>query len=296
MIIFDFFKGILIGIANVVPGLSGATIAVVLNIYERLINFFSNLFTKPWKAIKDTWAIILGIAVGIVLSLFGISYLVQKFPVATLTFIVGLILGGIPKIFKEIEHKKPKAIDIILFILMIAIIIILPFLQSENVTNIDVDFKIVILLVLLGAVSSGAMIIPGVSGSMVLLALGYYLFIVTTFEDAIKVFFTFNFTVFFKQLLVIIPFGIGVLIGLVLISKLIKYLLSKYYQTVIYAILGLLIASPAAVIYSMLDDPQIGGIIKQSMYTAWIVGGVMIFLGAFVSVYLSKLDEKIQKR
>ena len=259
MIILDFLKGILIGIANVIPGLSGATIAVVLNVYERIINFFSDFFTKPFKVLKDAWAILGGIVVGIVISLFGLNFLVQKFPVPTLMFIVGLIIGAIPQVYQAVDGKKVKPIDIVSFVLMILVIVVLPFIQGNTANVEQVDFKLVMILIALGAIAAGTMIIPGVSGSMVLLALGYYLFVLGTVETTIISLLKFKWDIFFDQLLIVIPLGIGVLLGLVLISKLIRYLIGKYPQTVTYAILGLLVASPFAVIYSMVNDPEIGG-------------------------------------
>lgn len=296
MIILDFLKGILIGIANVIPGLSGATIAVVLNVYERIINFFSDFFTKPFKVLKDAWAILGGIVVGIVISLFGLNFLVQKFPVPTLMFIVGLIIGAIPQVYQAVDGKKVKPIDIVSFVLMILVIVVLPFIQGNTANVEQVDFKLVMILIALGAIAAGTMIIPGVSGSMVLLALGYYLFVLGTVETTIISLLKFKWDIFFDQLLIVIPLGIGVLLGLVLISKLIRYLIGKYPQTVTYAILGLLVASPFAVIYSMVNDPEIGVVIDNSLLSSWIFGGLMLFLGAYLAVYLAKLDSKTNKK
>ena len=75
--ILDFLKGICIGIANIIPGFSGGTMAVILNIYERFINGISNLFSHPLKTLKDIWAILLGIVVGVVISIGAITKLLS---------------------------------------------------------------------------------------------------------------------------------------------------------------------------------------------------------------------------
>jgi len=103
-IILDFFKGIAIGIANIIPGFSGGTMAVILRVYERIIGTFSEIAKHPIKVIKDIWAIILGLAVGIVLAILTIVKLLELCPLPTLLFFVGLLLGAMPDLYNE--YKK----------------------------------------------------------------------------------------------------------------------------------------------------------------------------------------------
>lgn len=296
MIALDLFKGILIGISNVMPGLSGATIAVVLNVYDRMLDFFSRIFTHPIKVLKETWALILGMLIGIAIALFGIIYLVEKFPVPTLMFLVGLIIGGIPKIHDQTKDTKPKILDIFIFIIMMLLIIIIPFFKTENVVTINNNLGVFFLLFFLGAVAASAMIIPGVSGSMVLLALGYYVYIMDKANNLVSAIIHFNYADFKTNFIIMFPFIIGIILGLVLASKLIKYLLNKYKITVYYAILGLLVASPFSVIYSMYTDEVIGPKIHESLVLSWILGALTLTLGAYFANYMSKLDEEVIKK
>ena len=121
--ILDFLKGICIGIANIIPGFSGGTMAVILNIYERFINGLSNLFSHPLKTLKDIWAILIGIVVGVVISIVAITKLLSLFPIPTVLFFVGLIIGSIPNLSFEYKHHGGiKIVDLIPFIVSFAII------------------------------------------------------------------------------------------------------------------------------------------------------------------------------
>ena len=120
--LFDILKGFVIGIANVIPGFSGGTMAVILKIYDRLIEGLSDVLKHPLKVIKDLWAIVLGLALGIVFAIFAVVTLLNKFPLPTTLFFVGLIIGSIPSIFKETTKDNPSKINYIWLAIAFAII------------------------------------------------------------------------------------------------------------------------------------------------------------------------------
>lgn len=289
-IIIDFLKGICIGVANVIPGFSGGTMAVILNIYERVINGFSNFFKAPIKTLKDLWVIIIGLIVGIIIAILTITKLLSTFPIPTALFFVGLIIGSIPNLFQSYaSYKKVQVIDIISFIIAMAIIVILPLLNSNNLEVSNVNVGIIILMFVLGAICAAAMILPGVSGSLVLMAFGYYLFLMDNIGILIESILRFNFDNFGNPFLIVLSFGIGAIIGIVFISKVLKYLFDKHPRTIYAIILGLLVASLFAIIYAVVK--QYNDIIVHTSPLSYVIGVICLAVGAFI-VLLPSIIEK----
>jgi len=290
--IIDFLKGIPIGISNVVPGFSGGTMAVILNIYERFINAFSDFFHQPLKVTKDVWALVLGIIFGILFAIKIITLLLENFPIPTTMYFVGLIIGSIPNILEKTNQKKKskiKGLDVIIFFACVAAVITLSFLGEKNTNDFDFNFGTVIILFFIAIISSATMVIPGVSGSLILLIIGYYDIVVDLVSSFTNALISLDFILVFSTALPVIPFFIGLVIGIVLISKLIKLLLRKYPQTVYYAILGLLFASPFAIIKDMSTVYSLQ--IAATSWLIWGIGLLTMVIGAFSVNYLSKFDK-----
>ena len=291
--IVDFLKGIPIGMANVVPGFSGGTMAVILNIYERFINAFSDILHHPIRVIKDVWALFLGTFFGIIAAITVIAFLLKTFPIPTSMFFAGLIVGSIPKMFDYTKKQKIKVRDAIVFFICVIVVITLPIVGEGPATDYTFNSKIMIIIFFLALIASSTMVIPGVSGSLILLTLGYYdliwVDVIGSFLDSIRLM---KIDSIFQTIVPIIPFALGAIFGLVFISKLIRMLMRKYPQTVYHAILGLLVASPFAIIYGMYQEyPEQ---IKASNWVSFVVGIFTLILGAILTTYLSKY-ERIDK-
>ena len=99
--LIELFKGMGIGIANIIPGFSGGTMAVVFNLYEKLIYAFSHFFESPVQILKELWAVLIGVILSIFIAVFGITTLLDAYPVPTLLLFVGMVLGSIPKVQKR---------------------------------------------------------------------------------------------------------------------------------------------------------------------------------------------------
>lgn len=247
-----FIIGIIIGIANVIPGVSGGTLVVVFNIYDK----FVNAITLNIKKIINNWKFILplflGMAIGIIFFSKGITLLYKNYPIQANYFFSGLIAGSIPLLFnysikkydsKQINSKLKYAL-IGVFIL-IGVLIILGFETLQKTTSDSVnstilpDFSLSLSIKLLigGILAAFAMIIPGISGSLLLLTMGVY----TTIISAISAFFSKE--TILNSLFIIIPTGIGILIGLFLGAKLISILIKKIPNYSYSVILGLIIGS-----------------------------------------------------
>ncbi len=283
-IIIEIIKGMIIGVANVVPGLSGGTIAVSMGIYEKLIHTINNIFKTPLKCIKEIWTYIVGIGLGIIVAVFGITYLFEVSPIPTAMLFVGLVLGAIPTIGGKVDEKNISKRDIITFVIFLAIIISVPFLKSSVATINESSASIYFIIFALGIIAAATMVIPGVSGSMILMAFGYYEYIMSTISNFIKSVVELDFALAFDELLILAPFGIGVLIGIIVIAKLIEWLLKHHEKTVYWGILGLLVASPFPIIIN-LDMSGINIIVT-------IISVLACVVGAYSTMMLTRMGNK----
>lgn len=278
----EILKGMLIGTANVIPGVSGGTIAVVTGIYDKLIDAITNVIRHPIKTIKEIWMYIVGLVLGIIFAVLVVTFLLKNFEIQTTALFVGLIIGALPLVIKNIENKKVKGIDITIFVIMIIIVLLLPFLSmlGESVTEVSVN---PLIMFTIGGVSAATMIIPGVSGSMFLMTIGYYQKIMELVSETIKALISLDFSLFFNNALILLPFAIGVIIGILLVAKLIKWLFSKFSKTMNWAILGLVVSSPFAIVMNV-------NLSAADLITI-LVSIVTFVIGYFGASALSKLGK-----
>lgn len=288
--LIDFLKGIVIGIANIIPGVSGGTMAVSLDIYDRMISSISHLF-KNWKASLKTLApILVGAVVGVVAFTYTIEFLLSSYTLPTALAFIGLILGGIPGLWESFQRglaKQKQAISIShisAFILMfVLVVVILPLLQGAGttLTAIQLDPLSLIKLFIIGIIASATMIIPGVSGSLILMVLGYYYLIINTITLFITALRTGNMASLLPNFILLFVFGLGVLIGIFLISKVIEFLFEHYSSVTYSGILGLVIASPFAILLNTnaLNDLQTA----QALPFALV--GVVLLVICYYGIY-----------
>lgn len=254
----DILKGILIGIANVIPGVSGGTMAVSLGIYDKLISSVSNLLTDWKTSLKNLLPLILGCAVGIVGFTYAIEYLLSSHTFVTCMAFVGLILGGLPVLSSSLKKELCKSSSsigisgILAFLILFSVAVFLPMMNADEevLRTFSVTPATLISLFAVGIIASATMVVPGVSGSLVMMILGYYYGIIETiksFLDALK---ALDMTGLAHGFALLFPFGIGVLLGIFLIAKLITFLFNRYGIQTYCAILGLIIASPFAIFYN----------------------------------------------
>lgn len=288
--IVDFFKGICIGIANVIPGFSGGTMAVILNIYEKVIYAFSNIFSHPIKVFKKLWTLFIGVIVGIVVSVLAIAKLLERFPLPTILFFIGLIIGSIPNVYASARKKaKVTSKDIVAFVVAIAMMAALPLINSHSFSG-NVNIIILVMLFLMGIISAAAMVIPGISGSLVLMAFGYYLYIVTNIKALLAGFLALDFANLSSSFVTVLVFVIGCVLGAVYVAKLIHLLLKKHHQTVYFAILGLLIASPFVIVWMNYESLR-----NNTKIEPIIIGVICLILGIISVVFSKRLTKKIDE-
>ncbi len=288
--VMDIIKGVLIGIANIIPGVSGGTMAVSLGIYDKLIASISNLL-KDWKnSLKVLFPIAIGLCIGIIGFTYAIEYLLSHHTFVTCMAFVGLILGGLPVLIdslkKELHRSSFGISGVLAFLILFSIAVFLPMLNSkeEILQTFSITPATLIVLFLVGIIASATMVVPGVSGSMVMMILGYYYGIIETIKNFLDAVRAFDMAGIFHGAALLFPFGIGVLLGIFLIAKLITFLFNRYGVQTYCAILGLIAASPFAIFYNT------GVIAKLSSLTVWqaVLGIVLAAACGTVTAKLSK--------
>ncbi len=288
--------GILVGIANIIPGVSGGTIIVILGLFDKLMDAISNVFKLKIsfkERLENLWFImqvLIGAAIGLIAFAKILNYLFVHFELQTIALFAGLILLSLPMLKKE--EMDGKKINILFFILGVLTIGIINYLSPGEEGNI-VTYEELILksltpafigtLILMGAIGGATMIFPGVSGSMVLLVLGWY----HMFKGYVAAVTTFD----IKILIPLIFIALGVGLGIIFSAKLTSFLLKKYKTNTMSFILGLIIMS-AIVIFPLKKELYTFGNIITSVITFILGGGLIILLEKFKEKEIKKSTSK----
>lgn len=296
-------KGFIVGFAFVIPGVSGGTLAVYLGIYEKLVHSIGHIFKEFKKSLSFLIPVFLGIGISVVVlaKLFDILLRWNSFVV--MAFFIGLILGGIRQIYDEAAKKKVNLASVLSFVVAFGIIIVLIVFGKLNadhgIAYIDINLKNIILVFFLGMAASITMIVPGVSGSALLIVLGFYTAIVSNVVGNI-----FDFAQIVYNLEIVIPFALGAAVGIILFSRVIEYLLLHFKSATYYAILGFIIASVIAIFFEIKDPAtavsftdqtpiykDFFGYVSAHIWTV-LLGLVTLVGGFFTTKYLSRLELK----
>ena len=246
-------KGMVMGIANIIPGVSGGTMAVSMGIYDRFIHCLTHLF----KEFKESMKFLIPLFIGIGIALVGLSFIIEPafehFPLQTSCLFIGLIVGGLPAICKKVKGKGVKVSYIIPFLIFFAIVVGMAVLGEHEGNAADLSFGLwsVIKLFLVGIIASATMVIPGVSGSMMLLLLGYYNPIISSIKNFVTALVSFDVQGILQGCGVLVPAGLGIVVGIFAIAKLIEVIFEKFPTQAYWAIIGLIVASPIAVLLSV---------------------------------------------
>lgn len=222
--------GIAIGSGAILPGLSSGVFCVIFGIYEKLIDSILNFFKFPKKNFKFLLPIFIGMFIGVFIFSNLINYFLIKIPLQTKSIFIGLILGSIPSLFKEVNKNYKFELKYLLFTLISFIIGILSvFLESNISTNItSVNFNYFYLL-LSGFLMSIGVIVPGVSSTVILMLMGVY----NSYISSIS-------SLYFP---ILIPLGIGLILGSIIFMKITNFLLKKFYIQTFYTIIGFTLGS-----------------------------------------------------
>ena len=249
-----FIKGIVLGVAFVIPGVSGGTLAVLLGIYEELIEAASN-FYKNMVNFKKYFMYLLPIGLGIIFSVAVFAKLIkfglEKSPIITILIFLGMIIGGIPALVRNVKGTKINLKDMTLMLVGLIIVISMLIFHKSNsnvvLTNMSITGYITLFLV--GAIAAVTMVVPGISGSFTLMLIGYYEPILNLVNDIT------SFKNLGPNLILIFIFMLGVFIGIIFISKIIEWCLKHYKRETYYAIIGFVLSSIISVNYEVSKFP-----------------------------------------
>lgn len=248
----DILRGIVIGIANAIPGVSGGTMMVSMGIYDKLIYSVTHLFQQPVKSIKTLLPYFVGMAIGIVGLAFAIVAMFEHIPFQTCMLFIGLILGGVPILTGHLKGSKLGVSHGLVFLIFFGSIILLQIFGGHGADAALTLTPVSLLkLVVVGVIAAATMVIPGVSGSMMLMTMGYYYPVIGSVKNLITALVAFDIPQMVHICLVLIPFGIGVVVGIFAVAKLIEMLMEKYEALTYSGIMGLVVASPVVILMSV---------------------------------------------
>lgn len=273
-------KGALIGVAMIIPGVSGGTIAVLLDIYDKLINAISNL-KKDFKAsFAFLFPVVLGMALAFMAMYFPLKLALKYIPIQTISLFAGLMLGSIPSLFSDSKNNGFKKLDLIGIISSFVLVIGICFIP--NMGNVDLSINMpsyqYALLFLMGLLASCALVVPGISGSMLLLIFGYYEPILNTISELKN-----NFG---HSLLVLVLVALGIVLGFLVIAKIMNYLLTKYKRATYWTIFGFVVGSIIAIFLSY----DYTGLTIDALVIATSI--IVFIIGAPISFFLIRLSSK----
>jgi putative membrane protein len=285
-----FFKGMVMGVSNIIPGVSGGTMAFIMGIYEKLteaIGQFISIRSKR-KEYAMFLALIFGGALGGVLIFARILTWLLASPVSrqhTYFFVVGLILGSIPFILRLHKDMRPNARRVLLLLSAAAIVAVISTTGGEeevralpeitytwfgiiNITAFDPVYSL--WLMFCGVLAASSMILPGISGSALLIILGEYGNMLHIIDE--------------RLIIPLIFFGVGVIPGIIISTRLISSLIRKYPSETYYFILGLIAAS----IYQIYLE--IEGTLHLSLTS--LLSGIILLIGFAISYSVSRVHKK----
>ena len=278
--LINAFRGFCMALADSVPGVSGGTIAFILGFYDRFINSLDDLVygdkEKKKKALFFLIKLGIGWIIGLAFATLVLTSLFEKQIYKVSSVFMGFIVFSIPLIIKEEkECLKGKYLNLIFTLVGILIVSLITYFNPVSgggnivdVSNLNIGLCLYIFVVAMVAIS--AMVLPGISGSTLLLIFGLYMPIIS----AIKEFLHLNFSV----VPVLVIFGVGIIAGIVLVIRLIKIALKKFRSQTMYCILGLMIGSLYAIVMgpTTLSVPQEPMSISTFSIIFFIIGGIII--------------------
>ena len=270
-------KGASIGLAMIIPGVSGGTLAVLLGVYDKIIESIGNLFKDFKKSVLFLLPILLGAVLAFAALYFPLKYALKYAPFPTIMLFAGFMAGSCPDLYKKANKNGFKKRDIAAIIIPCLLVIGICFIPSIGDVDLSANMHVsgYFILLLIGAVASCALVVPGISGSMLLLIFGYYNPILNTIS-ALK-------DNFGHSLLVLATFAVGLVVGFFTIAKLMQLLLKKFRRVTFWAITGFVIGSIPAVVITFFH--QYGDNPAVYLTPLQISLGVILFVAGAIGTY-----------
>ncbi len=281
--------GLFIGLAVIVPGVSGSAVAIIFKMYEKLLYAIGNVFKKFKKCVKFLFPILIGVVAGFVFGFFGVRSLLNIIPFIIICLFAGLMFGAYPAVTDQIKGTKPKAKYILLFIIgliipiLISCVSVFSNVSQHSLTNLK--FYHYILFLIIGFLVAITQLVPGLSATALLMSFGYF----TPLMNSVSITnFKENPSIFLVYLCLIV----GFVIGLIVVSKGMNKLLNRYKIPAFYCIAGLSLGS----IVTMFFNPEV-----MEIYSSWANGGlaldlsiglVVLIIGIVISYLFVRFERK----
>ena len=256
--VLNMFNGFCMALADSVPGVSGGTIAFLLGFYDKFINSLDDLFRGNMKAKKNALIFLIKLGIGWVIGFLAsatiLSGLFTTKIYAMSSLFIGFIIAAIPLIVKqELDSFKGKYKNIVFAIFGLLLVVGITLLSGNSLFDVNLakpDIFTYLYILVSASIAITAMVLPGISGSTLLLVFGLYIPIM----NAIKELLSFNFSV----LPVLIVFGIGILFGIVFFVKLLRIGLKKFRSQICYTIIGMMVGSLFSIVMgpTTLEEPM----------------------------------------
>ena len=297
-----YICGLLMALADSVPGVSGGTIAYLLGYYEDFIGSLNSLMTLKGnkterkanlkKSLNFLVRLGIGWIVGFVSAVLIITKVFESHIYQISSLFIGFILFSIPVICYEEKESLKKFYNLIFLVLGAALVVVITMVNPSDGGGIaagSVNFLQLIYIMIVGMLAISAMVLPGISGSTIFLIFGVYMTIMNSIKDLLH----------FKlsALPIVIATGLGIVLGVVLIIKLVKAALTKFHSQTVYAIIGLMLGSLYSIVKGpeSLDTPKEALSIHSFSILFFIVGGVVIIGLQFLKLFSSKKKESESK-
>lgn len=298
-LLLDVLRGYVIGIAFIIPGFSGGSVAAVLGIYEKLVGAIADMFKSFIKSMLTLLPIGIGMGLGAVSLLFPLKWALAAYPIPTVSLFVGLTLGALPSITEKLKGKfKPTyLISFILPTLAALCLCFIPVAQDRDLSSVGISELVPLFLV--GLLGSTALVIPGISGSMLLLIIGYYnpiLDLVTGLLDGENL---------LNAALVIGAVGSGIAVGFFAVSVTMKKLFTYFPRGTYYSITGFIIGSIPSVFISTAKEAGFGmpitpgtdapiyrleNLMPSTFF--WVASIVLLAVGFFAAFFFVKIARR----
>ncbi|HEI8129874.1 TPA: DUF368 domain-containing protein [Staphylococcus aureus] len=271
----NILKGFAMGTSDLVPGVSGGTIALLLGIYNQFIASISGIFSRRfWPSFTFLIPIIIGmlLAMGSLSNLF--NYLLSQHHIPTMFFFGGLIIGIVPYLLKISNYKTSFTTKHYMMVIAgIAILIVITLMNNGDKhagETLTLSTGLIIKYFVAGMCASSAMLLPGISGSFMLLVFGVYGTVMLAISEVVKL----NFT----GLPILLAVGFGVLAGFIISSKIIQYFLTHHKLMTFALIIGFVVGSLFAVFPGL-----------PTNIVMWFVSLVVFIIGFIVSLTLGRI-------
>lgn len=272
----NIIRGFVMGITELIPGVSSGTIALLIGIYERLLSSIKGLLSNSYRSsLRFLIPLVIGMGIAILSLSKVMTYLLETHPVPTQWTFIGLVIGVLPMLWRFSRAKETFRVPhVIVFLVALVLLIAMSFISpGETMQNPEITMFLLVKLFLAGMIAAMTLLLPGISGSLVLLILGYYYIVVSAIDELTS----FN----FAGLPILIATGSGIVVGLYFGSVLISFMFSKFKYVTYAGVMGLVLGSIFSIYPGLPNSPVM-----------WVITIIMLIVGFLVSFILGLVGEK----